>query len=259
MYSRQKILEIARSKLGYGEANGKHKLIVDAYNRHTPLARGYKVRYTDAWCATFISAVAIEAGYTAIIPTECGCDAMIKLFQKMGCWVENDAYTPKPADVIFYDWQDSGAGDCKGSADHVGYVESVSNGVITVLEGNISDKVGRRTIKVNGRYIRGYGVPHYDATTTKKTVAEVAQEVIAGKWGNGDVRRAAIEKAGYSFAEVQNAVNAILTGKKKKSLETIAREVIAGKWGNGTVRKNALEKAGYDYLAVQNAVNKLLT
>ncbi|MFQ8996497.1 MAG: lysozyme, partial [Agathobaculum sp.] len=99
----------------------------------------------------------------------------------------------------------------------------------------------------------------YNATTSSaKTVAEVAQEVIAGKWGNGDVRRAAIEKAGYSFAEVQNAVNAILTGKKK-SLETIAREVIAGKWGNGTVRKNALEKAGYDYLAVQNAVNKLLT
>lgn len=256
MYSRDRIIEIAKSKLGYSEANGKHRRIVDTYNAFIPLARGYRVKYSDAWCATYVSAVAIEAGYTAIIPTECSCDAMIQRFQNIGCWVEDDSYRPKPADIIFYDWQDSGTGDCKGSSDHVGIVEAVSGDTITVLEGNISDAVGRRTIKVNGRYIRGYGVPRYDASSTKKTVTEIAEEVIAGKWGNGDDRRAKITQAGYSFTEVQNAVNAILKGNTK-SLEAVAKEVLAGKWGNGSVRRTALEKAGYDYLAVQHKVNEL--
>lgn len=55
--------------------------IIDVYNAHRPLARGYKVKYTDAWCATFVSAVAIKCGLTSIIPTECGCGQMIELFK----------------------------------------------------------------------------------------------------------------------------------------------------------------------------------
>ena len=64
------------------------------------------MKYTDAWCSTFASAVAIAAGLTDIIPTECGCEKHIALFKKLGAWVENDAYVPKPGDYIFYDWQD---------------------------------------------------------------------------------------------------------------------------------------------------------
>ena len=112
--------------------------IIDLYNGHKPLARGYPVKYTDAWCSTFASAVAIKAGLTDIIPTECGCEKHIQLFKKLGSWQENDAYVPKPADYIFYDWQDSGAGDCTGAADHVGIVEKVSGQTITAIEGNTS-------------------------------------------------------------------------------------------------------------------------
>ena len=104
---------------------------------------------------------AIAARMNDIIPTECGCGKHIELFKKLGSWQENDAYVPKPGDYIFYDWQDSGVGDCTGSADHVGIVEKVSGTSITVIEGNYSDSVKRRTISVNGRYIRGYGVPKY--------------------------------------------------------------------------------------------------
>ena len=43
---------------------------------------------------------------------------MVKLFRKLGEWVENDAYIPAPGDVIFYDWQDSGSGDNTGYSDH---------------------------------------------------------------------------------------------------------------------------------------------
>ena len=132
---RQKIVSIAQSYIGCKESDGSHRKIIDLYNSHKPLAD--------------------------IIPTECGCGKHIELFKKLGSWQENDAYVPKPGDYIFYDWQDSGVGDCTGSADHVGIVEKVSGTSITVIEGNYSDSVKRRTISVNGRYIRGYGVPKY--------------------------------------------------------------------------------------------------
>lgn len=89
----------------------------------------------------------------------------------------------------------------------------------------------------------------------KKTVDELAQEVIAGKWGNGADRKNRLTNAGYNYSEVQRRVNEILN---KKSVDIIAKEVIQGKWGNGTDRKNRLTKAGYNYREVQNRVNQLL-
>ena len=163
---RQSVVRIAQGWLGCKESNGTHKPIIDLYNSHKPLARGYPVKYTDAWCSTFASAVAIKAGLTDIIPTECGCGKHIELFKKLGSWEENDAHVPQPGDYIFYDWQDGpnyATTDNKGAADHVGIVEKVSGSTITIIEGNMSNAVGRRTIKVNGRYIRGYGVPKYSA------------------------------------------------------------------------------------------------
>lgn len=161
------ILGIARGWLGCKESDGSHKKIIDVYNSHKPLARGYKVKYTDSWCATFVSACAIKAGYTNIIPLECSCNKMIEKFQKMGRWTEDDAHVPHLGDVIFYDWQDNGKGDCKGTSEHVGYVEKVENGKITVIEGNKNDSVSRRVLNVNGRYIRGFGCPAYDNTTVQ--------------------------------------------------------------------------------------------
>lgn len=166
-YDRQRILAQARSWLGRKEADGSFREIIDVYNSFRPLPRGYAVSYNDAWCATFISACAVAVGYTEIIPRECSCPNMISLFQSMGRWIENDGYIPKPGDIIFYDWQDTGAGDNRGEPDHVGIVEACDGRYITVIEGNISDSVGRRTISVNGRYIRGYGIPDYDAETTQ--------------------------------------------------------------------------------------------
>lgn len=96
-------------------------------------------------------------------------------------------------------------------------------------------------------------------STPSKTVDEIAKEVIAGKWGNGQDRKDRLTKAGYDYTAIQNRVNALL-GKTetKKSIDEIAREVIAGKWGNGSDRKKRLTAAGYDYKAVQKRVNELL-
>lgn len=165
---RQKIVDTAVAWYGCKESDGSHKKIIDVYNSHKPLARGYKMKYTDAWCSTFASAVAIKAGLTDIIPTECGCEKHTELFKKKGAWVEDDAYTPKAGDYIFYDWDDSGVGDDKGYADHIGIVVSVTGNTIKVIEGNMSNSVGYRNIKVNAKYIRGYGVPNYASKATEE-------------------------------------------------------------------------------------------
>ena len=165
-YSRNAVVKQAQSWIGCKESDGSHKKIIDVYNSHKPLARGYKVKYTDSWCAAFVSAVSIKCGYTAIIPTECSCPQMIELFKDLGEWVENDAYKPSAGDIILYDWNDSGSGDNTGTPDHIGIVEKVSGNTITIIEGNKGDAVARRTIQVNGVTIRGYGVPKYDGSST---------------------------------------------------------------------------------------------
>ena len=93
---------------------------------------------------------------------------------------------------------------------------------------------------------------------SKKSVDEVAKEVLQGLWGNGDARKKALEKEGYNYIEVQNKVNELAKKTSKKSVTEIAKEVIAGKWGNGSDRKKKLESEGYNYSEVQKKVNQLL-
>lgn len=159
---RSQVVKQAQAWIGRNESDGSFKEIIDCYNSHKPYARGFKMDYKTAWCSCFVSAVAIKLGYTDIIPTEVGCGPHIELFKKLGIWVENDAYVPKPGDIILFDWEDSGSGDNTGFPNHIGYVEKVENGKITTIEGNYSNAVKRRTLAVNGKYIRGYAVPKYD-------------------------------------------------------------------------------------------------
>lgn len=175
---RQKVVSIMQSWLGYNETNGNHKKIIDIYNRHKPLARGYAVKYTDEWCATAVSAAFIQAGLADIAPTECSCSRMIELYKKLGRWKEADAYVPKAGDVIMYDWQDKGAGDNTGAPDHVGIVAALNGTSLIIIEGNKGESVAYRAMTVNGRYIRGYCVPDYaskaSATETKPASIKIA-------------------------------------------------------------------------------------
>lgn len=120
------------------------------------------------------------------------------------------------------------------------------------------DYIAEQANKINGQ---ATSTPQ---TTSKKSNEEIANEVIAGKWGNGDARKTALTNAGYDFSAIQSIVNEKLTGKKTeskpklKSVDEVAREVIAGQWGNGQDRFNKLAAAGYDGNAVQNRVNELL-
>lgn len=100
------------------------------------------------------------------------------------------------------------------------------------------------------------------APAKKKTIAEIAKEVIAGKWGAGATRTAKLKAAGYDPAKVQSEVNKQMAGKMKKlSATALAKEIIAGKWGVGADRVRLLKAKGYtnaEIAAAQNKVNELL-
>lgn len=225
MRSRSEVVKLANSWIGKKESDGSFKSIIDLYNSYKgALPRGIKMQYNWSWCACTWSALAIALGYTDIMPIEISCGELIKKAKEMGCWEENDGYIPSPGDAILYDWNDSGKGDNTGWPDHVGTVEyvNVESGYFVVIEGNYGNAVKKRTISINGKYIRGFITPKYDddliiydSTAVSKDIDVIAREVIAGVWGSGDKRKKALESKGFNYEEIRKRVNEILNGPAK--------------------------------------------
>ena len=163
---RQKAVAQFKKWLGYSEADGRYRQIVDLYNAIRPLPVGYTLQYSDEWCAATVSAVGQALGMTDVILPECSCPRMIALYDGRGQWIEDDAYVPQIGDIIMYDWQDAGTGDNRGNPDHVGMVAAVNGTTLTIIEGNNGNAVACRTLQVNGRYIRGYCLPDYASKAT---------------------------------------------------------------------------------------------
>lgn len=228
----------ARKWVGLKRSDGSYQVILDTYNGNKPLPRGYKVKVGDQWCAMFVSACAIAAGVAGIVPIECSCQRQIEGWKEIGCWVEDDAYIPSPDDVIYYDWDDSGSGDDKGWSDHVGIVEACDGKTITVIEGNKGGAVARRTLKVNARYIRGYGVPKFAKAEPKPVKLEkpVQTPVEANKSINVNVDIL----GGVKMPELKKGT----TGKAVKVWQAIVGTAIDGKFGANTEKKTkAFQKA----------------
>ena len=161
---RQSVVNVMQGWLGWSEANGKFKAIIDLYNRQKPLPAGYRMKYTDEWCAATVTAAGMQAGLEDIIFGECSCSRMVELYRKAGRWMEDDAYTPQIGDIVMYRWDDGAdyaATDNTSSPNHVGMVAEVNGRVLTIIEGNKGQKVATRSLFVNGRYIRGYCLPDY--------------------------------------------------------------------------------------------------
>ena len=150
-----------------------HKQIVDAYNSYLPHPRGYKLTYTDDYCAAMVSAAAILCGLSEVLPIECSCGEHMRWYQARGQWIEDDAHIPTVGEQVFYCWndlkdyalKDYALTDCTGAPNHTGIVTRVVGNCVNVFEGNKGSKheCGYRTLEINGRYIRGFGVPKYPA------------------------------------------------------------------------------------------------
>jgi len=229
------------------------------------------------WCAFSVSVIMKDCGFIGkyIKAVEGGAGSIPRASDgTYGTWFRKGAMPPQPGDLFFLRYADYPQQD-KYFCDHVGIVEVVNGTEITTLEGNVdgygynwasTSSFKRKTRSLNDSNVYSFYRPKWHGststgtTTGKKSVDELAKEVIQGKWSAGDERKQKLTAAGYDYSAVQSRVNELLSGKvqKKKTVDELAREVIQGKWGAGDDRKNRLTAAGYDYYAVQNRVNQLM-
>lgn len=239
-YDRNAVLNVARAELGYREkasnaylddktANSgsgnftKYARDLDAlgYFYNGP-KQGYA--YCDVgvdWC--FVKAYGVEAALKLLCQPRysagAGCYYSAMYYKQCGQF-HGPNIIPQPGDQIFFTYS-------AGEVSHTGIVESVSGNTITCIEFNTSDMVARRTYTVGQSCIYGYGRPDYGTASgsasepqtpatsadTDDEITVLANEVIAGKWGNGAERVAALTAAGHDYTAVQARVNEILSGK----------------------------------------------
>ena len=261
MTDREKFLNTARSYIGKdGYYVCKTKL-------------GYDAVYD--WCAFAVSAIMKDCGFIGKYTS--GVHSFASDEGRYG-WFLKYSQAVQPGDIIMFRYSSLNPID-KYSASHVGIVEAVSGNTLTTLEGNVegwgdnwacNSTFKRKTRYLNDSSVYAFFRPKWKESTStgtssqktktvKKTVDELAKEVIAGKWSAGDERKTKLTAAGYDYSAVQNRVNELMSvSKQNKSVETLAREVIQGKWGNGEERRQKLTAAGYNYSAVQSRVNELM-
>lgn len=262
MTAQQKVINLAYAQLGYVEtATNKTKYAADL-DAMGDIYNGPKNGYD--WCDVFVDWLFITAFGKTV-----GMKLLTQPYKGTGAGVGYSAQfykakgqfkaSPAVGDQIFF--------NNGNSWTHTGIVVAVKNGMVYTIEGNAgnnADRVVECRYPVGASYIGGYGRPDWslvpaDTPEISKTIDQLAQEVIAGKWGTGTDRKNALTAAGYDYNAVQNRVNQMLSGSTpSKSIDEVAREVIQGKWGNGSERRQKLEAAGYDADAVQNRVNQLL-
>ena len=184
--------------------------------------------------------------------------------------------TPKKGAQVFFTRNGATSG-----CYHTGIVYKVDGTYFYTIEGNTSGAsavvsngggVAKKKYSISaykGKVI--FGHPKYDdepAATPgkKKSISEAAKDVLAGKYGNGNERKAGLKKDGYTDAEIeqiQSKVNETLNtpATKKKSITETAKSVIAGEYGNGDMRKARLKKDGYtdaEIEQIQSKVNEIL-
>jgi len=143
-----------------GAASGDDKYI----NYYNSIARTSFSVSTTPWCAIFVTYIMRHAKVpTSICPNYAGCTSFKNTFLvPNGLWKPRGSYTPKPGDIIMFNWSGSSA-----KLDHTGIVESVRNGKVYTVEGNSrggTSKYGVRhnSYSLTSKYIIGYGALKLD-------------------------------------------------------------------------------------------------
>lgn len=174
-----------------------HDEVVLSYNKIRPLPVGYTLKVSDDWCAAFVSVVFYYHKYTKI--AECSVPRMIGLAADAGI-LHDKTYKPQIGDIVVYDW------DTVKDGDHVGIVIEKQGDTLTVREGNKAGAIGDRVIKQDDSKILYYITPKYesDITVDYKTVDDIVNAIIQGKFENGDNRKEML----YNY--FQDKVNAAL-------------------------------------------------
>jgi hypothetical protein len=175
--SATKVLNIARSQLGYAEgANNDNKF-----------GRWYGMNHVS-WCDQFVSWVGDEAGASDIIGKAAYTPSHAAWFKQHGRW----GHTPRRGAIAFFDFPDS-----VRRIQHVGIVERVlPGGRVVTIEGNTSAGHGsqsdgggvHRRVRTRSLIV-GYGYPDYGTESSVRPVPESVRGgrpqplIVDGGWG----------------------------------------------------------------------------
>jgi hypothetical protein len=268
--AQERLIATARGQVGYHANSNKVNKYAAALDSMGDIYNGAKNGFD--WCDVFADWCFVETfgkdkAVRMLNQPKYGCGA--------GCSFSADYFrsagrfsrTPSLGAQIFFDW----GGD--GEEDHVGIVVGFDGSTVYTVEGNTGGgggSVNARSYSRSDWRIVGYGAPDWSVVggsdsqgssggangAPSGSIDALARDVIAGKYGNGDTRKAAL---GSKYDEVQQRVNELLGGGGSASsnydVDALARDVIAGKYGNGDARKAAL---GARYDEVQARVNEML-
>lgn len=149
-----RVIRIAKAEIGYreGRSNG-------GWNNHTkyaPAVPSLEWAQNQAWCATFVSWVALKADVSTLYPRTASCDVAREWFRGRGRYSEYPAIGAQ----VFY--------GTPADANHTGIVVAYDRDTITTVEGNTNDSGSREGdgvyLKVRPRRaanVLGYGYPAF--------------------------------------------------------------------------------------------------
>ena len=163
---RNNILRIAVSQLGYHEGDSAKDF--DGMNKsgssnYIEYARLLVPHYNDnayEWCACFVNWCLNQARFDKA-SSEIGCWKWVGELKTMKMWQDSAAYkgtyTPKPADMIFFNWDGKNTG-----SGHIGYVLYTTETHVFTIEGNADNNVTVRSYALSDPRVIGYGTPPYN-------------------------------------------------------------------------------------------------
>ncbi len=151
------IVSVAETQVGYTEKASNKNLDSFTANagsaNYSKYGKWYGIN-PGAWCAMFVSWCANESGInTSMMPKYASCNTGMTTFKNMGRFnyssTYGGSYTPKAGDIFF-------TGTSKTNSSHTGIVVSVSGTTMTIIDGNHSDKVCKRTMQTTNSSLIGF-------------------------------------------------------------------------------------------------------
>lgn len=240
--TRQHFVDTAKKYIGWNESDGSAQKIMKLYDEmidKTDVCSRWgcrKLYFAKQWhwCEAYVSAMAYVAGCTDVVPCEMSCWSVQQMAKKGlngSKWIpygSGNQNNIQIGDLVLFDW-DGGHSE----TDHVGIITSVTSSGFTTVEGNAGGtgsgdnylgKVVTRTVKWSNDVVTGFihcnfassGSSSKPKELTEAEVKKIAQEVIDGKWGNGEDRKNRLTQAGYNYSVIQAMVNAMLKGDKEE-------------------------------------------
>lgn len=128
-----------------------HGKLVDYYNLNClPLiepSRKYRMSLKDSWCAMFTTCVAHMCGVgVSNFPYEVSVRLQAGICKQRGWLIDS----PAPNKLAFFDWKGN------GTYAHVGFVHSVSGGLVTTVEGNHLGSVKLRRLPLSSPFFAAF-------------------------------------------------------------------------------------------------------